>query len=204
MALWKSFGHFLFIQIQMTYIAFATPTFMASFQTDIKGHSLASTDVWIEFPAHIPETKEFTVCHWIKIKFYNSGNAAHLWAYCSVENPRERIKCLQVSMLSANFNLGRTLLFQIEMTLSNYENIINRQIELKTYRHRTWTHLCWSFSARTGKSKYYQDGVVLGVEQFNVTNYDVALWDSSEMSDSALIFVTSAISQCFLFFLEFI
>ena len=153
MALWKSVGHFLFIQIQMTYIALATPTFMASFQTDIKSNNLATTDVWIEFPAHIPQTKEFTVCHWIKIKFYNSGIAAQLWAYCTVETPGQGMKCLEVSLQSANLNLGRNLIFQIEMTLRNYENASSRKIELKNYRHRTWTHLCWSFSARTGESK---------------------------------------------------
>ena len=188
MALWKSFGNFLFIQIQMTYIALATPTFMASFQTDIKSNNLATTDVWIEFPAHIPETKEFTVCHWIKIKFYNNDIAGSLWAYCTVENPNQQIKCLQVYMESASDNLGRTLLFAIQMPLRNYENIINRKIELKNYRHRTWTHLCWSFSARTGESRYYHDGVVFGVERFNVSNDDVAIWDSREMSDSALLF----------------
>ena len=103
---------------------------MASFQTDIKSNNLATTDVWIEFSAHIPQTKEFTVCHWIKIKFYNSGNAAHLWAYCTVETPGQDMKCLQVSLQSADYNLGRTLIFQIEMSLSNHENTISRKIEL--------------------------------------------------------------------------
>ena len=172
----------------MTYVAFGTKTFMTSFQTDLKDNTLATTDVWVEFSAEIPRSKEFTVCHWIKIKFYNSEASACLWSYCTVESPVQKMKCLQVCLVSARHTLSRNLMFQREMDLRNYSRVNRKSIELKDYRHRTWTHLCWSYSAQSGESKYYHDDVVLETEQLSVTKDDLALKASKEMSDSALIF----------------
>ena len=70
----------------------------------------------------------------------------------------------------------------------NTQNKVNvRRIELNNYRHRTWTHLCWSYSAHTGESKYYHNGAILDTEHLNVTIDDLALRASTEMSKYALI-----------------
>ena len=76
MLLSKNLECYMLIQLTMVYVVFGGQTFMTSFQTDLKGNNLATTNVWIEFSADIPQTKEFTVCHWIKIKLYNSEYAA--------------------------------------------------------------------------------------------------------------------------------
>ena len=52
--------------------AIGMQSFVALFQTDIVGSQSAKSDVWIEFNKNITRAKEFTVCHWIKIKFYNN------------------------------------------------------------------------------------------------------------------------------------
>ena len=85
--MWKLIGVALYIQLHLAYVALGRRTFITSFQTDIKSNILASTNVWVEFSTKIPESKEFTVCHCIKIKYYNSDVAACLWSYCTVENP---------------------------------------------------------------------------------------------------------------------
>ena len=188
MSLWRLFVHFLVIQLEVNVVVFGEPTFMASFQTDVKDNSLATTDVWVEFPAHIPQSKEFTVCHWINIKFYNSDTAACLWSYCTLLSLDHKMECMEVCMLAEYNTLKRNLVFHREINLNDYDNVDVKRIELKYYHHRTWTHLCWSFSALTGEAKYYHDGTVFSTEQFNVTKDDVALKGSTGMSDYALIF----------------
>ena len=54
----------------ITYIH-ATETFIASFQPNVAGPSLATNDVWLELSDPIPSTKEFTACKWISIKYFN-------------------------------------------------------------------------------------------------------------------------------------
>ena len=172
----------------MASVVLGVQTFMASFQTDLKSNNLATTKSWIEFSNDIPRTKEFTVCHWIKINLYNSDYAACLWSYCTVESPGHGMDCLQVCMDSAFYTLNRNLVFERGIKLNNHDKGNNKQIELNSYRHRTWTHLCWSFSAQSGESKYYQDGTMFSIEELNVTSADVALRASSDMTDFAFIF----------------
>ena len=185
---WKYFFYSLFLQLEAAYAVFGKKTFVASFQTDINEITFATTNGWIEFSAQIPRSKEFTVCHWIDIKFYNSGAAACLWSYCTVDNPGEKMECLQVCMIAVRRTLNRNLQISRTIKLNGYDNVNSKKIELKYYRHRTWTHLCWSFSAITGESKYYHDGNVVGIEQLNVTSDDLALKASNEMHEYALIF----------------
>ena len=98
------------------------------------------------------------------------------------------MECLQVCMIAVRRTLNRNLQISRTIKLNGYDNINSKKIELKYYRHRTWTHLCWSFSAITGESKYYHDGNVVGIEQINVTSDDLALKASNEMHEYALIF----------------
>ena len=98
------------------------------------------------------------------------------------------MECLQVCMIAVRRTLNRNLQISRTIKLNGYDNVNSKKIELKYYRHRTWTHLCWSFSAITGESKYYHDGNVVGIEQLNVTSDDLALKASNEMHEYALIF----------------
>ena len=188
MFLCRPFCCVLFIQLHVAPAVFGEQTFMASFQTDIRDNTLASTDVWVEFSGEIPRSKEFTVCHWIKIKFHNSENAGCLWSYCTEEKPGDKMECLQVCMASDHLTLNRNLMFVREVNLKTGHTVDVGRIEVKNYRHRTWTHLCWSYSAQTGESRYYHDGKILDTEQLDVTDDDLALKASSEMSKHALIF----------------
>ena len=158
----KLFGYLSFIQIRINHVASDEQNFIASFQTDIKDNTMATTDAWVEFSAEIPQAKEFTVCHWINIKFHNSENAACLWSYCTVESPGRNMGCLQACLHAAYHTLNRNLLFERAIKLSNRDKHNSKKIELNNFRHRTWTHLCWSFSAITGESKYYHGGNVTG------------------------------------------
>ena len=110
--MWKLIGVVLYIQLNLAYVAWGRRTFLTSFQTDINDNTLATTDVWIEFTSQIPRSKEFTVCHWIKIKLYNSDHAANLWSYCTIKNLGHIMECLQVALKHSYDTMNRNLLFE--------------------------------------------------------------------------------------------
>ena len=84
-------------------------SFMVSFQKDLIVPDLASNDVWIEYKNKIIPTKEFTACHWIKIRYFNLKYAACLWSYCILETKDTKMKCLRLCingvMSTANRNV---------------------------------------------------------------------------------------------------
>ena len=73
-------------------------TFVVSFQPNIIGSHFATNDSWIEFNQSIPKVNEFTVCHWIRIKFFNFKYAACLWSYCTIANEGDKMKCLRLCL----------------------------------------------------------------------------------------------------------
>ena len=164
-------------------------TFVASFQKDIIGVHTASTTAWMNFSNPIPESKEFTVCHWIQIKFFNQDIAACLWSYCTIDKISERMECLQVCMQAMYETANRNLKFEGVIDLEAYNGTYLIRKGLNSYRHRTWTHICWSFSALTGMSKVYQNGKLLDpVDQLHTTHDDMPLKSSNSVTKSAFIF----------------
>ena len=67
-------------------------TFTASFQED----GTWSTDQWMRFNGILGGIeKEFTVCHWEKIRYFSS-DISSIWAYCYVKHSSEAsLKCWQ-------------------------------------------------------------------------------------------------------------
>ena len=157
----------------------------ASFQTGIEGSFSATSDVWMESSKQIPSLKEFTVCHWIKVKFYNIKSVACLWSYCTVQTGNSEMECLQVCLGAVDGTLGRNLFVAGYLPLEKKSTVTQ---ELKDYRHRTWTHLCWSFSTLTGISQFFHDGILLGTHSVNISNTDLAMRGAQKMYDTALIF----------------
>ena len=149
----KFCGSSFVILLTIYCVVFGNETFMGSFQTNIKSNSLATTNVWLEFTAQILQAKEVTICHWMKINLHNTDFAGSLWSYCTVKNPGQDMECLQAFLRPTDDKLGRTLIYELHINLFNYDESIHKRKEIVKYRHRTWVHLCWSFSARTGESK---------------------------------------------------
>ena len=90
----------LFLQIWAQYIFLSTPgyakSYTVTFQSDINGPHLASTNVWIEYLENIPPAAEFTSCLWVKIKYFNFKYAACLWSYCMTKDNKSDMKCLRI------------------------------------------------------------------------------------------------------------
>ena len=98
------------------------------------------------------------------------------------------MKCLQICLQGVYTTANRNLRIIGELPLQSYNGIVAIKRQLKNYRHRTWTHLCWSFSAITGMSKFYHDGILLGIDKVNVTENDYAIHGSDRMLNTSLIF----------------
>ena len=184
----RCLGYILFIFLESQCFVNGKSSFIASFQTEIDGSTVATTDSWIRFSDPIPSVKELTTCHWLKIKFYNINIAACLWSYCIIENADDELKCIQVCLYGVHNTANRNLLMEGWLYLQNYQEGKSVTKNLNSYMHRTWVHLCWSFSAISGISRLYHNGDLLHMEKLNVTDNDWAIKGSNKIYDSDLIF----------------
>ena len=161
-----------------------TSTFTASFQSKINESFDVESDVWIEFPNKISNLIEFTVCHWVNIRLFNVDASACLWTYCTKAKKSDDIKCLQLCLYGIYNTLNRNLRIVGSIDFSSIEVSKN----LESYKHRTWTHICWKFSITTGESEFYENGISLGKERVNVSNYDWIIGSLDEVDETAFIF----------------
>ena len=162
---------------------------MASFQDGLKLSSAPDKNVWLEFLEEIRPSKEFTICHWINIKFFNTGVAANLWSYCTVENKDGPMECLQLCL----YGIGDTAYRNLKIGTKIPSREMGQEyrgafLPLKSYHHRTWNHLCWSLSTITGNSRFYHNGEMIGSQQVNTTHISLALRGSSNMNGASFIF----------------
>ena len=162
--------------------------FTASFQNRLEAFSEPDENVWIEFLDEIHPSKEFTICHWIKIEFFNSGIDACLWSYCTITNQGDSMQCLQMCLYGTEDSSDRNLKLKVNIPSVKGHLEDWATATLKSYHHRTWTHLCWSLSMITGVSRFYHNGDVIGSKEINISYIDTALKSSTDMEAASFIF----------------
>ena len=162
--------------------------FIASFQTGLEGTFAPDENVWLEFLNEVHPSKEFTICHWINIKFLNSGISACLWSYCTVEKEDDPMECLQLCLDGIWDTANRNMQLLITIPSRNEGQRHKSVLPLKAYHHRTWNHLCWTLSTITEWSTFYHNGNEIGRKQVNTTNIGLALKGSSQMHGASFIF----------------
>ena len=161
-------------------------TFIASFQPDLEGPDSAANDVWFEYKNKIAPSKEFTICHRIKVKFFNFKYAACLWSYCTEKNEGDKMKCIRLCINGVLTTANREviLLGQIESNKgTKYASSV-----IKESIHRTWSHICWSFSSTNGDNRFYLNGKLIGKETSNVDGMETAIMDFMDVHDAAFVF----------------
>ena len=161
-------------------------TFIMSFQRDLKVPDSASNEVWIEYKNKIHPAKEITVCHWIKIRYFNFKYSACLWSYCIQKSNKDKMKCLRLCINGVLNTANREVILLAQIP-SNKGTKYTSAI-IKESVHRIWSHICWSFSAITGESSFYHDGGLIKMENVNVEGLDNAIMDAEGMYDKAFIF----------------
>ena len=168
--MFKCISFILFSFLELQCFAKGENSFIASFQTEADGAAVVNTNSWIQFSEPIPSVKEFTTCHWLKIRFYNINIAACLWSYCIVENAQGKMKCVQMCLYGVRNTANSNLLMEGALPLQSYQGVKLVIKNLNSYRHRTWVHLCWSFSAKTGQSKFYNDDLMDKVQRIVIAD----------------------------------
>ena len=160
-------------------------TYTVSFQPEIKGSFAATTDSWMEYSAPISSSKEFTVCNWMKIKYFAINIPACTWAYCTIEIKEDKIKCTQMFFVAESATANRNLIFNAKIQFQHGVRYLKKSFD--SYHHRTWFHVCWSWSTISGISKFYLNGNVLVKEKVYVTKKAWALYGSDKKLNTSLI-----------------
>ena len=142
--------------IFITSICYVYPssTFVVSLQKS-GGWSL---DEWVELEPPKEPLAEFTACHWEKLRYF-STEIMSVWAYCIAnKNEMNNINCTQF------YTTGNHTTMNQQVLLLSWINggPIEYHVNLEKYRHRTWNHMCWSYSIVSKENKYYYNGDFIG------------------------------------------
>ena len=177
----------MLIQLRSDIALAKETSFIASFQPELlDGPASASNDVWFEYKNKINPSKEFTICHWIKINLFNFKYSACLWSYCTQKNEGDKMKCLRLCINGVVSTVNREVIL-LGQIASNQGTKYSSSI-VKESVHRTWTHICWSFSSVTGESRFYHNGDLIRKETLNVDDMETAIMDANDMHDAAFVF----------------
>ena len=152
--------------------------FKVSFQYDGNW----SGNAWVEYLGNITSLKEFTVCHWEKLRYLAPGETT-VWTYCSISSKNDApFRCIGVYSSGARSSANRMM--KIQAWLEGWTTpAITVSSEPIRYRHRTWNHICWIYSGKKAINKFYWNGVMIGYLSLNLEHkapFDVPVIDGSK------------------------
>ena len=150
-------------------------SFIVSFQPDIKGSDFATNNSWIDINQSIPKLNEFTICHQIKIKFFNFKYAACLWSYCTIRREGDKMKCLRLCLNGVFKTANRQTILLAQMPSYKEPRYLSNIVA--SLVQRRWSHICWSFSLiLKGESKFYLNGNEIGTQLVDTTDMTAAVF----------------------------
>ena len=149
--------------------------FIVSFQS--KGE--LSTNEWAKYTGKIPPMKEFTSCHWEKIRYFASDYTA-VWGYCQKASKEgQGIDCTQF------YHRGDPLTMNRHIKVYGWiGGKTQTTASIKNYSHRQWNHFCWQYSSITGHSMFYFNGQLVDLVE---TNENSTIGSDDNNLPSALI-----------------
>ena len=160
---------------------YAQDRFVASFQTSESW----SIDEWMEYSKEIPSLKAFTTCFWTKIKHFPADYVA-FWQYCGVEasNKEEKsMECMQF-YLRPNVSSGNR-----HMDIYGWVQSYEVMIYSTRFKHRSWNHLCWSYSSQNGMNTFYHNGYLLGTKPMPSFNGSFPLMKGDKEYESSAFII---------------
>ena len=160
-------------------------TFYIPFQSGTVGAVSPSVDEWIEFPNGLPDSKEVTICQWIRTKFFNIQIDVNLWSYCTIQSKDDAMECTQAMLKQFPSSGNRDVLMKFGIWAAEEHVQI---VEIDNFLHRTWIHICLSSSSITDETKIFYNGRLIGKRPSLVPKNQNIIKNSSEVYDSALIF----------------
>ena len=151
--------HLLLVALFIRAIKSKTSSFKVSFQESNTDVSQLSTDEWVEYIKEIQNATEFTACHWMFLRYFAQDAVGFIWSYCiQPNNENVRYQCIQLGLYTVAGTAGRkirttALLFDQAPFSTSFQPLL----------HRTWAHLCWSYSSIIGRHSMFLNGELVGM-----------------------------------------
>ena len=158
-----------------------------SFQIKFQDSGNLSNSEWVKFNKAIPHLKDFTECHWERLKLFNM-KAHSIWNYCTLMSKNRSMDCTQLWYNRDLINVGRNIELGIKLRGKvGYVHMAPLPIpipplHMAPFLHRSWNFFCWSYHSKSGENKLYLNGKLQGVIQFDA---GVEINGSSEVLDSS-------------------
>ena len=157
-----------------------------TFEVKLQSGRMWSKDEWVEHNAKVPHLKEFSACHWEKRR-YMSTSLDSIWAYCSVNTSTHGdFKCVQLwsegNVVTANRNLHYRAWF------SGWgDRTLDSSLAVISYKHRSWNHICWTYSSITGVNRLYHNGMLAAEKVLENTEEYPSISGRDAVYDDAFI-----------------
>ena len=144
-----------------------------------------SKDEWVESKEKIPEITEFTACHWGKVRYLaNDYNA--IWSYCVSPKDEMPLRCIQFGFFGDSTSAYRDVI--LEGAFNGWaDKKIATLIPVTSFHHRTWNHVCWSYSARTKRTRFYYNGRMIADTQMDNSSIPSIIEESHHISNYAFV-----------------
>ena len=147
-------------------LSISEESFIATFQDGITNVDFHVDYHYMKYVGPIPWITDFTACHWMNIRYF-SKELMPIWSYCMVRNDAisNDTECVQLSFIPTPSSANRNVKTQIFLPWYRIPSeSINKaiHIELKLFKHRTWAHVCWTYSSDTCCHVIYYNGARMG------------------------------------------
>ena len=140
-----------------------------------------SRDEWVEIETPKTVLKEFTACHWEKIRYFSSDSMT-VWAYCiALRDQHNDLNCTQL------YSSGNGTTTDQQLVLSGWVNggPTEYSVNIENYRHRTWNHICWTYSTMKKENRFYYNGNLIGSRAM-VESFPIPIADDSRVTSFIL------------------
>ena len=132
-----------------------------SFKIQFQQSGYWSADEWLEYNGKIPQLREFTSCHWEKLRYF-ARKASQIWSYCYIPSEdKTQFNCIQLAssgdLYSANRDAKYSLYFHGINNVNGNTNLV-----VSSFRHRTWNHVCWTYSSISNSHQLFYNGEKVG------------------------------------------
>ena len=141
--------------------AYCQKTFQVRFQMKYNGDRPPSIAEWIEIESNsVASVREFTVCNWIRQRYFNDEKSLNLWSYCTKDSEHSEIECIGSYLQGSLKSASRDVIFHLDARLNN--TIVRTSVDIEQFFHRKWVHFCISFSTINGYQRTYYNGKLVG------------------------------------------
>ena len=146
------------------FIIFPDSSTSTSFEILFQSSPQWSANEMVEYKGTIPTLTEFSSCHWEKLTHFAARSSA-IWSYCYHGNEKKvTMSCLQLYSMGDPSSYYRNIVYALWIDEKGFKGDIKVQVE--SYRHRSWHHVCAIYSSISSSFSIYFDGALIQNKTF--------------------------------------